>query len=195
MLDTGSDEDAIYHIDCTYKINNNRFPVLIYGRSDNSGQFFPMIVGILGHETTNDYILFYSTMKKLMNLYYIKIFESPVGVASTNNPVESCNKQFKQFYTKHSQLTMIQCVKMMVERFIPDILEMTYKNPFNTYRRPSVDVRSASVLLKIDHFERISDEIILYYDRRSIQNINTVTKTCSCRWFLAYATCSHILRG
>ena len=39
----------------TYKININRFPVLIFGRSDLSGQFFLMAVCIMSHETTEDY--------------------------------------------------------------------------------------------------------------------------------------------
>ena len=34
-----TNETAIYHIDCTYKMFSNRFPVLIFGRSDKGGRF------------------------------------------------------------------------------------------------------------------------------------------------------------
>ena len=52
LLLMATNEEAIYHIDCTYKIVVNRFPVLIFGRSDLAGQFFPMVVCLMSNETT-----------------------------------------------------------------------------------------------------------------------------------------------
>ncbi|CAF1082135.1 unnamed protein product, partial [Brachionus calyciflorus] len=40
----------IYHIDCTYKINNNRFPLIAFDKSDVSGQFHLISLAITSHE-------------------------------------------------------------------------------------------------------------------------------------------------
>ena len=44
LLMMATNEEAIYHIYCTYKIVVTRYPVLIFGRSDMSGTFFPIVV-------------------------------------------------------------------------------------------------------------------------------------------------------
>ena len=41
---------AVFHIDGTYKLIKNRFPVLVYGRSDVNGQFHLISIAIVSHE-------------------------------------------------------------------------------------------------------------------------------------------------
>ena len=68
-----TNKETIYHIDCTYKIEVYRFPVLIFGRSDLAGQFFPMAICLMSHETTKDFAKFYRLLKTILldlfNLY------------------------------------------------------------------------------------------------------------------------------
>ncbi|CAF0982786.1 unnamed protein product [Brachionus calyciflorus] len=59
---------AIYHLDATYKINNNRFRVFVFGRSDYQGQFHLMFIAISGHETESDFTKLYENIIKLYEL-------------------------------------------------------------------------------------------------------------------------------
>ena len=49
----------IYHCDGTYKIVRNRFPVIVFGRSDVSGQFHPIAIALTSRETADDYEYFF----------------------------------------------------------------------------------------------------------------------------------------
>lgn len=46
---------AIYHIDATYKITKNHFPLIIIGRSDHNGTFHLISVSISSHEQEIDF--------------------------------------------------------------------------------------------------------------------------------------------
>ena len=50
---------SVYHIDGTYKLTKNRFPVIAYGRSDTNGQLYLISIAICSHETTETYTHFY----------------------------------------------------------------------------------------------------------------------------------------
>lgn len=50
---------AIFHIDGTYKLIKNRFPVIAYGRSDTNGRLHLISVAICSNETTETYTHFY----------------------------------------------------------------------------------------------------------------------------------------
>ena len=73
LLLMATNETAIYHIDCTYKMFSNRFPVLIFGRSDKGGRFFLMVVCLLSHETKEDFAMFYRLLKNLLMLLLFEI--------------------------------------------------------------------------------------------------------------------------
>ena len=83
FLTTATNKEAIYHVDCTYRIIANRLPVLIFGRSDFSGQFFPMAVCIMSHETKVDFIRFQAELKsiilELFNFDFKLMFELPAS--------------------------------------------------------------------------------------------------------------------
>jgi hypothetical protein len=53
------DKHAIYHVDGTYKLIRNRFPMGVFGRSDVNGQFHLIALCVLSHETEEDYRHFY----------------------------------------------------------------------------------------------------------------------------------------
>ena len=50
---------AVFHIDGTYKLIKNRFPVIVYGRSDMNGQLHLISVAICSDETAETYSHFY----------------------------------------------------------------------------------------------------------------------------------------
>ena len=54
-----SEHYSVFHIDGTYKLVKNRFPVIAYGRSDTNGQLHLISVAISSHETTETYTHFY----------------------------------------------------------------------------------------------------------------------------------------
>ena len=49
----------IFHSDCTHKVIRNRFPVLVFSRSDIAGQLHPIAIAILSREITDLFIFFY----------------------------------------------------------------------------------------------------------------------------------------
>ncbi|CAF1103637.1 unnamed protein product [Brachionus calyciflorus] len=51
-LDASNQELTIFHIDGTYKINREGYPMLVFGRSNPSRKIYPAIVGIVSKEET-----------------------------------------------------------------------------------------------------------------------------------------------
>ncbi|RNA17680.1 hypothetical protein BpHYR1_032037, partial [Brachionus plicatilis] len=58
-------DKSVYHIDATYKITKNRFPIVVIGCSDHNGAFFPICVSIVSHEQTVDFIHILKSLKEL----------------------------------------------------------------------------------------------------------------------------------
>jgi len=61
---------GVHHIDCTYKIFKQGFPLLVYGVTDMVGRFHPIAFMVTSHECEEDFYLFY----KSINLSIIKVF-------------------------------------------------------------------------------------------------------------------------
>jgi len=51
-----------HHIDCTYKLCERGFPLIVFGLSDLAGQFFPIAYAIVSHEQEGDFTLFFQTL-------------------------------------------------------------------------------------------------------------------------------------
>ena len=47
----------------------------------------------------------------------------------------------------------------------------------------------------VERFVRISATEVIYFSFVEIYKINLEEKTCSCRWYMAYASCQHKVRG
>jgi hypothetical protein len=45
----------VLHMDCTFKCNNNKFPILVLGISDACQQFHPLSISIISHRTEQMY--------------------------------------------------------------------------------------------------------------------------------------------
>ncbi len=46
---------VVLHMDCTFKCNDNEFPILILGITDACQQFHPLSISIISHQTTEMY--------------------------------------------------------------------------------------------------------------------------------------------
>ena len=62
LLVNGSKSEVV-HVDATYKLTWNGFPVLISGVTDGGRQFFPTVFAVMQGETTEDYTVLLQTMK------------------------------------------------------------------------------------------------------------------------------------
>ena len=49
---------AIFHLDGTYRITLNNFPLSVFGRSDMNRKFFPIALALLSRETADDILAF-----------------------------------------------------------------------------------------------------------------------------------------
>jgi hypothetical protein len=46
---------VVLHMDCTFKCNDNKFPILIIGITDACQQFHPLSISIISHRTEDMY--------------------------------------------------------------------------------------------------------------------------------------------
>ena len=60
MLD--SNIEGMFHIDGTYKLTKEGFPIIIFGKTDFDHHFHPIALSISSHETEADFIYFYNLM-------------------------------------------------------------------------------------------------------------------------------------
>ena len=126
---------------------------------------------------------------QLINI--VQIFNTPMGFASTNNPVESQNKQFKQFFTLWVILSVIEALKIIMERYLVTVAKILHSRTFQQSRTPTARIKQLSRGLDAICFVRILQNLVLYFSIRSIYRINVEMKSCTCRFFLAYRSCSH----
>ena len=66
---------------------------------------------------------------------------------------------------------------------------------FAHVRHSTTVVRSKASDLFVERFVRTSTNEVMYYSYVEIYKLNLQDKTCSCRWFMAYASCQHKVRG
>jgi len=65
MLD--SNIEGMFHIDGTYKLTKEGFPIIIFGKTDFDHHFHPIALSISSHETEADFIYFYKGLQKIAN--------------------------------------------------------------------------------------------------------------------------------
>ena len=55
-----------FHVDCTYRLNRNGFPTIVFGRTDSHQVFHPLFIGIMSHETEAYFENAFRGFKELM---------------------------------------------------------------------------------------------------------------------------------
>ena len=126
-----------------------------------------------------------------------QIFYTPPGFASTNNPVEACNKFLKQQFTRYHSLTVLEAVTMLVDKIIPYYCVASNQTTYATFRKPDKVLKVRANKLNAAKFHRsdISPNIVRYYGFDELITIDVDLRICSCRWFNAYACCQHNYRA
>ena len=59
------EHDGVFHIDGTYKLTKNRFPMLVFGITSIRGEFHPIAYNITSHEKQSDFVNFFSAISIL----------------------------------------------------------------------------------------------------------------------------------
>ena len=59
---------GIFYIDGTYKITRNKFPLVVFGRTDISRQLFPIVFMLTSHEDETDFTYFYIQLQSFLHL-------------------------------------------------------------------------------------------------------------------------------
>ena len=65
MLQNINIKDSLFHIDLTYKIIKQAYPLLVFGVSDKSRQFHPIAFMFLSHWCEEDFLHFFKSLIKI----------------------------------------------------------------------------------------------------------------------------------
>jgi len=122
-----------------------------------------------------------------------QIFNSPHGFASTNNSIESFNSRIKKFFTKREKLSLSRTIDRLCDELIT--YYSVHKTEFKWFREPKAKDKKIALLLDKKEFQLKDSGIIIHQGKTSQHVINIDLKSCSCRWFLAYAMCAHLIRA
>jgi hypothetical protein len=124
-----------------------------------------------------------------------QIFHTPPGYASTSNPVESFNAKVKDLFTKRDRLTVDSFVEMAIDDLIP-FYSLINKRPFLFYNTPNLACREKAEELDSNKFVGQKEDMVVYYHgKTNVYEINFDLNRCTCRWYLAYAICCHIVKA
>ena len=77
-----------------------------------------------------------------------QLFQRPVGVACTNNPIESYNKQIKSVYTNYEVYSVYQFLLIIMHRLINQSFYQPKQLKF--YREPSRDMINEANIIAND---------------------------------------------
>lgn len=65
LTNLDSNLPGCYHVDGTYKLIRNKFPLIVFGRTDKQNQFHLIAFCITSHEKEEDFFRFFQGLKKL----------------------------------------------------------------------------------------------------------------------------------
>jgi len=121
-----------------------------------------------------------------------QIYKSPQGFAATNNPLESFNGRIKTHFTKRRVVS----ISIAIDLICKELITFYSLCPplFMWHRIADAQTKRMASLLPEKDF-KLDGSRINHIGLVSEHVIDTVLKTCSCRWFLAYSMCSHLYRA
>jgi hypothetical protein len=102
-------------------------------------------------------------------------------------------------------MSLIQLIKLICEDLIPYYSTHSSTKQVMTYRVADSKVKSDSKLLKDSSFHQpITENLLVHYGftdnmifnlgDSTIYRIDISSKSCTCRWNMAYGTCKHIYK-
>lgn len=83
---------ALFHIDGTYKITREGFPMLVFGRSNLNRKIYPIAFGIVSNEEAYDFLHFFQSIKSLCRFFNIN-FELNFLMQDAQSACSSAAKQ------------------------------------------------------------------------------------------------------
>lgn len=120
------------------------------------------------------------------------IFHSKSGFPKTNNPVEIVNKDLKETYFKREKLKLVPMLHNLAS-----YLEVFYSvaNPFRTDCFPHTDeaFRLAKKLVSQYSILKANNTYHLQSNDNESESVNETEKSCSCQFFMKFASCHHII--
>jgi len=120
-----------------------------------------------------------------------QIWKSPPGFANTNNPMESFNKIIKALFTNYEEQPLIAFIKIIIEHLIP--FYSIHTREFLFYRVPNKKTIALAKTFDTEKFELNQANGCTFKGRTHTQTIDFNTKSCTCRWFMAFAVCAHLI--
>ena len=140
---------CVYHLDCTYKLTKNRFPLLVFGVSDYSGQFHPIAYALLSHECGLDFEWFFNSLKTLTESLGIVLKPKYLMM-------DACDASWNAAAKVFPETTILMCyfhVKFNVKKHSKLV-------PKDALDSVNADIDSMHKTLTIEHFVQQRDLVM-----------------------------------
>ena len=89
-------KNGTIHVDGTYQLIKNRFPVFVMGITDMQGQFFPIAFCITSNEEEIDYFYFFDGIKKQCQIIGVKFRPKYIMLDAAAAGFNAAEKVFPQ---------------------------------------------------------------------------------------------------
>ena len=95
----------VFHMDCTFKCNDNEFPMLVLGITDAQQQFHPLSITIISHQNYATYCEVLDNFNRLLGHVFSAIF-NPTTPFTPHYGMTDCEaaKRKLLYYNAHSNL-------------------------------------------------------------------------------------------
>ena len=122
-----------------------------------------------------------------------RIFQTPPGFTTTNNPIESYNAIIKKFFTNRLKLNIIPALETFKNECIGP--ESSRKFEYATKKTITRSMENKSKKLKIENFKKIDKHLYKYkHTKGDISTINLNNETCTCNEIVDKGVCIHLIR-
>ncbi len=108
---------GVFHIDGTYKLIQNRFPVMVFGITDIAGEFHPIAYCITSHEKEEDFVEFFTSLQKLAKEMHIDFSPDYLMIDASDATYNAVVKLFPG-------VTILMCYFHMMQNVIKNCRTM-----------------------------------------------------------------------
>ncbi|OWZ04428.1 hypothetical protein PHMEG_00023677 [Phytophthora megakarya] len=210
---TAPPDSFILHVDATYKLNFREYPVLVVGVLDCSRGFHLVALFVASQETQD---VIQPALMALRRLYLWltsrdgwQLYATPIGFASTNNPVETFNAMLKRDYTLRRRLKMGTLLRELGD-CCDD--QSSAAKPFRfavvptaTLTRRALEMAREGLLGMWSELEAgisVSAQMGVDYARMEVEDqtwgawmVDIDRKMCGCNYWYAFGACVHVLHA
>ena len=105
---TNQDQVSIFHIDGNYRITRNKFPLVIFGRTDISRHFHPIVFFLTSHEQEVDFAYFYAQLKMLVDVLKTA-FNIQINFTFTYLMQDACQASYNGLKAVYPYVYVLMC--------------------------------------------------------------------------------------